>query len=262
MGELMNRTVLSLLLVLVAAVFIGDSLGQDVRIEAGQKSQFFQKFFRAHCVECHGAETQEGGLRLDTLAADFAPPKLFDQWVKIHDRLRDGEMPPKNSPQPSPDDRRVVVEQLAGQLTTADFAHRKAAGRSVLRRLNRTEYEYTLRDLLDLPQLPVRDMLPEDGRAYGYDKSGDGLELSHVQIAKYLEVADLALDAATASQIEPPDVLQVREYPTQHNGYKAQLDINGTTTIREQLDKHRHDQVCAPVMPRWIRQVSCSKATT
>jgi hypothetical protein len=68
-------------------------------------------------------------------------------------------------------------------------------------RIALSQYEFTLRDLFALPDLPLREMLPEDGRVDGDDKSGDGLELSHVQMSRYLEAADLALTAATASQI-------------------------------------------------------------
>jgi len=64
-----------------------------------------------------------------------------------------------------------------------------AAGRAPVRRLNRREYENTLRDLLDLPGLAIRDMLPEDGRAHGFDKSAAGLDVSPVHIAAYRSAA-------------------------------------------------------------------------
>lgn len=110
-----------------------------------------RRLFQAYCADCHGAENQEGGLRLDSLSADFAAPATFASWVTIHDRLQVGEMPPKDSAQPSTSERQAVVKWLGEQLTEADLKRRRAAGRSSVRRLNRTEYENTLRDLLDLP---------------------------------------------------------------------------------------------------------------
>jgi hypothetical protein len=205
--------------------------------------QAVRKFFKTHCVECHGTETKEAGLRLDALAADFTVPASFGVWVKIHDRLRAGEMPPKDSPQPPSDERCAAVEWLRTQLAEADAMRRRDAGRTVLRRLNRTEYENTLRDLLDLPGIPLRDVLPEDGRAHGYDKSGDGLELSHVQIAKYMEAADLALDVATATQIEAPEVLKERIYPTDRGGFRAPLG-NGEAVL---LKDFKLDETIFPI---------------
>lgn len=163
-----------------------------------------RRFFKGHCAGCHGMETQEAGRRLDSLPVDFTAPALFAAWVKIHDRLRDGEMPPKGSPQPSPDQRRMVVDWLATQLTEADVARRRAEGRAELRRLNRTEYENSLRDLFGLSGLKVKDLLPEDGRAFGFDKSAAGLDLSYVQLAKYMEAADVALDMAIAPHASRP----------------------------------------------------------
>src|SRR5947207_1058989 len=115
---------------------------------AAANEQALRQFFQAHCIECHGADTQEGGLRLDvlgldSLAADFVTPAPFAVWVKIHDKLHDGMMPPEDSPQPPASERRRVVAWLGTQLTEADIACRRAEGRAVLRRLNRSEYENT-----------------------------------------------------------------------------------------------------------------------
>src|SRR5581483_3973077 len=90
-----------------------------------------------------------------------------------------------------------------------DRALRAGDGRAVFRRLNRTEYENSLRDLLGIPGLKVKDLLPEDGQAFGYDKSGAGLDLSYVQLAKYMEAADVALDAAIAPHASRPAFFKV-----------------------------------------------------
>ena len=203
------------------------------------------QFFETHCFECHGATVQEGGLRLDTLAAELAVPSTYAVWVKIHDRLQSGEMPPRDSKQPSAGERRQIVEQLRSELVAADMARRKAEGRSAARRLNRSEFENTLRDLFDLPELPVRDVLPEDGNAYGYDKAADGLELSHVQMAKYMEAIDLALDAATAVQIDPPAVSKTKEYPTERNGFKISVYVGDAVLLKD----FKLDESIFPVPP-------------
>ena len=79
-------------------------------------------------------------------------------------------------------------------------------GRLTAHRLNRAEYENTLRDLFDMPGIALQGDLPADGSAHGFDNNSDALDISHVNMAKYVEAADLALDAAIATRPEPPIV--------------------------------------------------------
>lgn len=106
----------------------------------------------------------------------------------------------------------------------ADSARRKD-GRATLRRINRTQYENTLRDLLGLPALDVRDLLPEDGRVRGYDKTGPALEFSTVQIAKYLEAAGKALPLAIAPYPERDDARIARLYGSDESGIMEDFTI-------------------------------------
>jgi hypothetical protein len=169
-----------------------------------------RKFLDTYCLSCHDATTRKAGLDLEKLSADFRDPAAFASWVKVHDRLQAGDMPPKaRKPRPDTAEAEVVRKGLAAGLADADRARRSGDGRAVFRRLNRTEYENTLRDLLSLPGLKVKDLLPEDGRAFGFDKSAAGLDLSYVQLAKYLEAADVALDAAIAPHAPRPALLKV-----------------------------------------------------
>src|SRR5262245_38989887 len=132
----------------VAAGFVGLVGSRASAKEPSAKElQPITALFQSHCLECHGMNAQEGGLRLDTLSTDFEAASVFATWVKIHDRLQAGEMPPKDAIQPPTSQRKQVVEWLRSELTEADLARRRAEGRSAVRRLNRSEYENTLRDL-------------------------------------------------------------------------------------------------------------------
>ena len=174
-----------------------------------------RKFLDAHCVSCHDAANKKGGLDLAILPADYKTPATFEAWVKVHDRIASGEMPPRNRKErPTATETESILKQLQPALANAERATRKPGdGRATFRRLNRTEYENTLRDLFDLPGLKLKDLLPEDGRAYGYDKPAGALDISHVQLAKYLEAAEVALDAATAPHADRPDVYKNRIAP-------------------------------------------------
>lgn len=232
------------LLISVVALlgFLGDRAWSD--------DQVVRQLIQSHCVACHGAEVQEGGLRLDSRSADLADPDVFAVWVKIHDRLRDGQMPPKQSPQPSADERRAALERLATQLTAADVARRQAEGRAVLRRLNRTEYENTLRDLFNLSGLSVKELLPEDSRPFGFDKSGIGLDLSYVQMSKYMDVADVALDAAIAPMAERPTQFKFHMPGAGSQTLFAHLGLGHTVLLKD----FKYDDTVMPVLTDSIRK--------
>lgn len=169
-------------------------------------------FVHQHCVECHDADTKKGGLDLTALKFDLAEKPSFDAWVKIHDRVRDGEMPPKKKARPEAKAREAFITSLADSLTAADKAKAEVAGRAVWRRLNRYEYENTLRDLLGAPWLQVKDILPEDGELHRFNKVGEALDISHVQMARYLVAADYALRQVIAPSAKPPESTVVRYY--------------------------------------------------
>jgi arylsulfatase A-like enzyme len=167
-------------------------------------------FLEQHCHACHDPATQEAGLDLETLSRDLTAPETLARWVLIHDRIAKGEMPPPDEERPPEGDRQAVLAALDDWLTTADKATRKNDGRAVYRRLTGAEYETALRDLLAIPHLEVRSMLPADSTRRGFEKVGDGLDLSHVQIQQYLAAADRALDLAIATRPTPPPVLKKR----------------------------------------------------
>lgn len=166
-----------------------------------------------YCSDCHDADTKKGGLDLDALAVDLSEEHNFAEWEAIHDRLANHEMPPAKKPQPPADGAAKFLAALDAKLIEADTAQRGKTGRAVFRRLTRTEYENALRDLLDLPDLNVKDLLPPDGTRHHLDKIGGALDFSSIQLEKYLEAADRALDAAIATRATPPPVFKRRIYP-------------------------------------------------
>lgn len=150
-------------------------------------------FFKQHCYDCHDADTKKGGLDLDALTTELNKPEMTAKWVRLFDQVVNEEMPPKKKPQPSDDDRRAFTGVLAESLVKADVA----AKGTVMRRLNRTEYENTLRDLLGV-RTELKDLLPEDGKAFGFDNVGEALDLSAVHLQRYMDAANVALrDAMT-----------------------------------------------------------------
>ncbi|MDB5349942.1 MAG: hypothetical protein JWN86_1189 [Planctomycetota bacterium] len=176
-------------------------------------------FFEAHCLKCHDTETHKGGLDLTALKPEFASPENFARWVKVHDRIASGEMPPRNQPRPPAAEIKSVATWLNQTLTAADRARLDRDGRTLVRRMTRAEYENTVRDLFDLPGIALQGGLPADGMAHGFDKNSDALDISHVNMAKYVEAADHALDLAIATQPKPPTLLKQRISLARHVGH-------------------------------------------
>ncbi|OYW22121.1 MAG: hypothetical protein B7Z55_04990, partial [Planctomycetales bacterium 12-60-4] len=153
-------------------------------------------FFKEQCLRCHGPSKAEGGLRLDLLDADLATPTTYERWLEIVARVKSGEMPPKKEPRPRPEQSADFLKRLTARLDEA-AAKQRSEGRVVLRRLNRVEYENTLHDLFAV-DVPVKDMLPEDAAAQGFDNVGAALNISPVLIERYLDAVDTVLNAAVA----------------------------------------------------------------
>ena len=134
-------------------------------------------FLEAHCVDCHGPEVKKAGLRLDELKLDLENPKALALWIKAHDKIVQGEMPPKKRPRPPQAELDQVTQWLNQQLHAQSRQKQEKEGRVVLRRLNCTEYENTLRDLLGV-NVSVKALLPEDNIAAGFDNVSAALEIS------------------------------------------------------------------------------------
>src|SRR3954447_9844016 len=129
------------------------------------------RFIGKHCVECHDAETKKGGLDLVALKFNPGEPANFATWVTIHDRVSAGEMPPKKQARPAPAELRLFTNSLSSALLAADREQVAREGRATQRRLNRYEYEETLRDLLSLPYLEVSSFCPRTANPTASTKS-------------------------------------------------------------------------------------------
>ncbi len=161
------------------------------------------------CSGCHSGPSAKAGLDLRSLSFDLDNRAVRERWVRIHDRIEKGEMPPPGLDLPLAD-RQAILQQLAPPLRKADLADVAKNGRGPLRRLNRDEYEQDLRDLLQLPHLDVRDLLPADREAHHFNKVSETLDMSRVQLTAYLDAAETALREAMATTPAPPPTTTFR----------------------------------------------------
>jgi hypothetical protein len=111
-------------------------------------------------------------------------------------------MPPEGRPRPGEEEVRALLDRLSPRVREAEEAARSRQGRVVLRRLNRVEYENTVRDLLGI-NIKIKEQLPEDGSADGFDNAGAANHTSSFLVEKYLEAAEKALGVAIADRPKP-----------------------------------------------------------
>ena len=161
-------------------------------------------FIGEHCTSCHNEIDRKGRLDLTSLALEPNDPANLAVWIRVHDRVKAGEMPPAGRQRPDAARQQAFVENLAQSIVAAERASLAGEGRAIQRRLNRQEYENALRDLLGVPWAQIANRLPEDGEAYRYNKSAEALDVSYLQIARFMDSANYAMRLAMATKLERP----------------------------------------------------------
>lgn len=157
-----------------------------------------------HCASCHNPENLKGDLNLARFESTEQVLSAIAVWQRAAMRVQHGEMPPRRSDAPPEEERNAFVAWANGLQAQAVNCDQIATEESVnwfpgvvmSRRLNVAEYQNTLRDLLGVP-VRVAHLFPADGAGgEGFDTTGDTLYLSAIQMEKYLEAADTAVETA------------------------------------------------------------------
>ncbi len=178
----------------VAVAFLtGPLFCAAVAAPAASESAAFENqilpFFAKNCYVCHNAKLKTAGLDLQAYTDPGSVAKDRDKWEVVLRKLKSGEMPPKGIPRPKQAELQTVTQWLQGEFERADRQVKPEAGRVTARRLNRAEYNNTIRDLLGVDTHPA-DGFPQDDSGYGFDDIGDVLSLSPVLMEKYLAAAE------------------------------------------------------------------------
>ncbi|MCR9293273.1 MAG: DUF1592 domain-containing protein [bacterium] len=190
----------------LAVVFVG------LLANATLAQEDAQSFLAQHCTACHNSNDQAGRLDLESLRFEPSNPDNYTRWIKIHDRVKAGEMPPPDEVQLPRVEADAFVDGLAKRMVDSERERYARDGRATLRRLNRYEYENALRDLLHVPWASIKDKLPEDGVAYWFNKTGRALDVSHVQLARYMSTAEYAIHEAIRVVLDQPEPSLQRYY--------------------------------------------------
>ncbi len=161
-------------------------------------------FFKAYCADCHEGPKAKGDFKIDAsqLPNNFADVTASGHWREVARVLTRNEMPPKKSKQPSAQETTAVLDWITTQAVKAEQARR--SNTVVLRRLNREEYQNTIRDLVGVDF--DASGFPQDPLAGGFDNNGSALTMSPLQVELYLSAARQILDRALVEGDRPEPV--------------------------------------------------------
>jgi hypothetical protein len=207
-----------------------------------------------YCIGCHNSKVKAGNLLLDSILR-VPVEQHSEEWEKVVRKLRVRHMPPIGLPRPDERTYEAVVGSLVTQLDAAAAARPNPGRTDTFRRLNRTEYQNAIRDLLAL-DVDVTSILPADEAGYGFDNVTVG-NLSPALLESYLQasqrISSLALGVVGKSpggdfETLPPDLTQEQQFEDQplgtHGGmimkYTFPQDADYDITVRLQRDRNEH----------------------
>ena len=214
-----------------------------------------QPFLKSNCFLCHNAKLKVGGLNLEAYPDSRAALRDRDVWEKVLQKLRTGQMPPKGRPAPQPEQIAAVTKWFEVQFARLDRNVRPDPGRVTARRLNRVEYNNTIRDLVGVDFNPAGDF-PADDSGYGFDNIGDVLSLSPVLMEKYLAAAEkIARKAIVADPPPKPTSERIdhapvprEESPARNLAGGHRFPVEGDYVLRGRVGGHRD----ALLMALWL----------
>jgi len=193
---------LSILLLLAVVLSVGLGAAKppaspsprvDRKVAESQLNENVMPVLREYCWDCHGDSEAKGGVNFDAHTNLMAVLRDRGTWERVIQTVRSGEMPPKKKKaQPNTEVRTNLVGWIERTLFPIDPS-RPDPGRVTLRRLNRVEYNNTVRDLFGVDFQPADDF-PQDDVGYGFDNIGDVLSMPPILLEKYLNAAEAILD--------------------------------------------------------------------
>ena len=241
------------MLFLAAAITLATGFFAVNRMSAAAPFASGDAFIQENCAGCHGSAAPAARLDLTKLSYEPTNVDNFATWVKVYDRVSAGEMPPAGRPRPSAESLARFVNGLGAALTAYETNVAAERGRAGLRRLNAYEYENALRDLLYVPWVEIKSKLPQDGESWRFNKIGVALDVSHVQLSRYMSTAEYAMREALAAKLVQPAATTTRLYARQEPSMRGFRPREGNTRTDRLsfpvLDSHAQPDVRAGRSP-------------
>lgn len=172
---------------------------------AAQYHKVIEPILTERCYDCHGGGESKGGLAFDKLTDEriARDPQL---WLKVLRNTRSHLMPPLEANNALTADERTKLENWIISAAFGLDPSRPDPGRVTLHRLNRAEYQNTIRDLMGV-DFDTHATFPDDDSGYGFDNVADVLNMSPLLMEKYLAAAQAVVDKAVPKVGRVPAVL-------------------------------------------------------
>lgn len=187
------------------AVTLGDDHStKELVADAQGYQRDVAPFLKTYCGDCHLGPKPEGEFSVEAnqLRNAFTDPVAKSRWREVVNVLNSHEMPPKESPQPTPAEVAKIVDWITDQAVRAEQVSREQT--NVIRRMTRDEYRRTIRDLVGI-DFDVSGF-PEDPASGGFDNNGSSLTISPLHIELYLAAARQILDRALVEGDRPATI--------------------------------------------------------
>ncbi|HXI69647.1 MAG TPA: DUF1592 domain-containing protein [Verrucomicrobiae bacterium] len=170
-----------------------------------------QPVLQEYCYDCHGDGESRGGVALDSLASTNLAASR-EVWWRVLKNLRAGLMPPAKKNQPTPAQKETIQQWIKDAVFEVNPLN-PDPGRVTIRRLNRVEYQNTIRDLLGV-EFDAPGEFPPDDTGHGFDNIGDVLTMPPMLLEKYLVAAEKIIGQAvpTVKGVAPEQVISGNEF--------------------------------------------------
>ena len=180
------------LLIFIPFIFAGCT-PEEEKPQVSAKDHKAYALIEQHCFRCHNAKKKKGKIDLASFASVSPPLKNVKLWRHALNMAEDRTMPPEGKKQPTEEERQEIITWLKGNLEKTFELMPNDPGKTVVRRLNRSEYENTLNDLLYLNEDHAAD-IPLESVGYGFDNISELLNIPPLLMEKYLTAARTAID--------------------------------------------------------------------
>ncbi len=219
---------------LLTPVFAASNSNSQTAARQAEFDRNVAVFVKQNCALCHNEQLKTGGLVLTKYHDTASMLRDRAVWEKVIARLRAGEMPPKGLPRPEPEQIASTTGWIEAQFSELDKDSKPDPGHLTAHRLNRVEYNNTIRDLLAVKFKPAADF-PADDSGYGFDNIGDVLSVSPILMESYLTAAKKIASEAIPLGIVLPKATRLR-YSPEHSQNEERLELEHTFDLPAEGD--------------------------
>jgi hypothetical protein len=214
-------------------------------------------FIASHCASCHASDEPEGGVVLDKYASSANVQQDYELWEKIIRLINAHQMPPPDAEQPTSDELLAVTAAIERELALFDCSSEKHPGRVTIQRLNKAEYDNTIRDLVGL-DLHLAEDFPSDDVGNGFDNIGDVLSIPPILLEKYLNAASTVADRVYGDADARRRVFPHEPETDEQRIETAQRNVNefAARAFRRPLTENEKERLFAIMLFAWERDSS------